>query len=123
MSDWSDLLTTINLGLFIAGTELAMMEEGTHKKAPIYRVSPYLRERNSKGRFGQAICKALKSQVPECNEQTMSTVANGYKEKWNFPNCVRAIDGKHVAIRAPPKSGSIFFNYKASNLYLYILTY
>lgn len=83
--------------------------------------------RISKQHFGtivshvsQAICKALKSQVPECNEQTMSAVAKGYEEKWNFPNCVGAIDGKHIAIRAPPKSGSIFYNYKASYIHMYI---
>ena len=39
-------------------------------------------------------------------------VAQEFEELWNFPNCIGALDGKHVPIRKPACSGAKFFNYK-----------
>jgi len=39
-------------------------------------------------------------------------IVRNFEEHWNFPNCLGAIDGKHVMIQAAKTSEFLFFNYK-----------
>ncbi|XP_046856153.1 protein ANTAGONIST OF LIKE HETEROCHROMATIN PROTEIN 1-like [Xenia sp. Carnegie-2017] len=39
-------------------------------------------------------------------------IAKKFNEKWQYPHCLGAIDGKHVVVQQPPNSGSYFYNYK-----------
>lgn len=45
-------------------------------------------------------------------EDTWRKSEIGFKERWNFPNCIGSIDGKHVEIKCPNKSGTSYFCYK-----------
>ncbi|XP_075147271.1 uncharacterized protein LOC142221434 [Haematobia irritans] len=78
--------------------------------ASVYRIS--------KQHFGKilddvcnAICTALKSEIPAISSGNLKANAETFL-KWDFPNCLGALDGKHVSIKCPPKSGSLFYNYK-----------
>lgn len=46
------------------------------------------------------------------NEEEWKRIAVEFENKWNFPNCLGAVDGKHINIFSPANSGSMFFNYK-----------
>lgn len=50
--------------------------------------------------------------VAEPNITDFEEVCSDFWNIWNIPNCIGAIDGKHIAIRRPRKSVSEYFNYK-----------
>ncbi|CAH2088123.1 unnamed protein product [Euphydryas editha] len=50
--------------------------------------------------------------LPMPTEDQLKQTSGHFWNRWNVPNCFGAIDGKHVRIKAPQNSGSIFFNYK-----------
>lgn len=59
-----------------------------------------------------AITLELKSEFIELNESNWIQTSNEFNFKWQFPNCLGAVDGKHIAIRKPKDAGSDYFNYK-----------
>ena len=65
----------------------------------------------------EAIWSALQSEYVKmpANEAEWLRVREDFEKIWNFPNCVGAIDGKHIVIQAPSIAGSTFFNYKGTH--------
>lgn len=47
-------------------------------------------------------------------EEEWKTTSQLFETQWQFNNCVGCMDGKHILILKPPRSGSIFFNYKGT---------
>lgn len=62
----------------------------------------------------QAILQVYADEMMSCpiTAADWKKVAKEFELKWNLPHCCGAIDGKHVAIRCPGKTGSLYFNYK-----------
>jgi len=61
----------------------------------------------------EAIWKALQPAVlPQPDRFIWKQSAEGFFNKWQFPNCIGALDGKHIRIKAPSNSGSKYFCYK-----------
>ncbi len=51
--------------------------------------------------------------MPSSDEE-WGAIAHEFNEKWNFANCIGAMDGKHVQIQAQANSSSYYFNSKGS---------
>lgn len=64
----------------------------------------------------EAIWVALKDEFVSAPSQTQwKTISQDFWRLWNFPNCIGAIDGKYVLVRAPARSRSLYFNYKGTH--------
>lgn len=50
--------------------------------------------------------------MPIPTKDCFKSVAEDFYRIWNFPHVIGVIDGKHVRIKCPKHSGSMFYNYK-----------
>ena len=83
--------------------------------AASYRISPSV-----VGRIIKETCAVIWKVAqyylqPPQDHKAWHKIASEFENKWNFPHCLGAIDGKHVVIQAPPRSGSDYFNYKKTH--------
>lgn len=61
--------------------------------------------------------------MPKPSKETFESNEKYFRERWNFPNVVGCLDGKHVRVRCPKKTGSLYYNYKNYfSLVLFALT-
>jgi hypothetical protein len=64
------------------------------------------------------VCEAIVKHIGQLYLKVPSTtdewleIAAKFEERWNYPNCVGAIDGKHIVMQPPANAGSFFYNYK-----------
>ena len=61
-----------------------------------------------------AIVDAFAPEVMACptDQAGWLEIAEEFYRRWNVPHACGALDGKHIALRKPPKSGSLYYNYK-----------
>jgi len=61
----------------------------------------------------EAIWKTLAPlHMPVPTTEMLLATSNEFYLKWNFPNCVGSIGGKHIRLKCPSNSDSIYYNYK-----------
>lgn len=73
--------------------------------------------RSTLSKLVRKVCRALWTTLrcemfPAYTEDRWSSICEGFETKTNFPNCIGAIDGKHIRCIKPSLSGSLYFNYK-----------
>ena len=62
----------------------------------------------------KAILKEFQQEYLVCptDPEDWKKIEERFRNRWNVPHAAGALDGKHIAIKKPKKSGSEYFNYK-----------
>ncbi|XP_057296241.1 uncharacterized protein LOC130625195 [Hydractinia symbiolongicarpus] len=107
----------LNINIFsILAMTTTKLEELLSYVAPVIMKSSMRREAITPS---ERLCVTLRYLVIGDAQSTIAdsyrtgkTSKNELKSKWNFGNCLGAIDGKHVVMQAPARSGLYYYNYK-----------
>ena len=61
-----------------------------------------------------AIIRAYRDEVMTCatSPEDWLEVESVFRQRWNIPHAMDALDGKHIPIRCPRQGGSLYHNYK-----------
>lgn len=70
-------------------------------------------------------CKAIYEELAptefmKYSKEKWTDVADTYYTRWNMPNCLGAVDGKHVKLKCPPNAGSLYYNYKVCSPLIFL---
>ena len=74
--------------------------------------------RHTIANFIPEVCRAVveenREEVIQCptTPDEWKEISRVFEQRWNIPHALAALDGKHVAIKKPPASGSLYHNYK-----------
>ena len=100
------LKLAVTLRMFASGADYASLQYS-------FRVS-----KSAISHFVPEVCDAIIAvylsqyvKLPQTPDE-WKAVADQFALRWNYHNCLGAIDGKHVPIRKPKGGGSAYFNYK-----------
>ena len=69
-------------------------------------------------KFVPQVCKAILKDFQQeylvcpTDPEDWTKIEERFRNRWNVPHAVGALDGKHIAIKKPKKSRSEYFNYK-----------
>ena len=68
------------------------------------------------------ISKVFTDESMPSTENDWLKIATEFEELWKFPNCIGALDGKHIALFHSLSGGSNFYNYQGfESIYLVVL--
>ena len=68
--------------------------------------------KSSRTHVQQYSMNTWKNPCPALKPDQWREVAESFGKRWNFHNCIGAIDGKHIAIKCPSNCRTYYFNYK-----------